>query len=327
MRLRRSPLLALLPLLGLVAAGCSDGSTGEPAGEGLRVVATTSILGDLVGDLVGEDGEVQVLMGPGVDPHAFAPSAAQAADVRDADLVVANGLGLEESLVDLLEAAEADGAEVVELAPQLDPIAFEDHAEEGHAEEGDGEAEDDHGHEEGGADPHVWFDPVRMADGVAIVAARLAEVDDALPDEEWEERGAELAANLLALDEELRTILEDIPAERRVLVTNHEAIGYLAARYDLEIVDSVIPGGGTLASADAGRLAGLVDVIRERDLPAIFAENTTDDRLARSLAREVGRDVEVVTLYTDALGEAGSGAETYADLLRTDARLIADALG
>ncbi|MBW3658595.1 MAG: metal ABC transporter substrate-binding protein [Actinobacteria bacterium] len=342
---RRPSILGCLIVLALVAGGCAGGGpAGEdaaPATGDLRVVATTSILGDIVSDLVGDAGEVEVLMGSGVDPHAFSPSAAQAAAVRDADLVIANGLDLEESLLDLLDAAAQDGATVLEVAPALDPLAFDlaiDDAEDGHAGE-DGHAtededatEDAHAGEDAddhaeGPDPHVWFDPVRMADGVALIAAALAEVDDQLPDEEWEGRGADAAARLIALDEELRETFATIPPERRVLVTNHAAIGYLAERYDLEIVGTVIPGGGTLASAGAGRLAELADLIRDTGVPAIFAENTTDDRLAQALAREVGRDVAVVELYTDALGEAGSGAETYEGLLRTDAQLIVDALG
>jgi zinc/manganese transport system substrate-binding protein len=306
-------------------------------------VATTSILGDVVSRLVGDDGEVEVLMPAGSDPHSFSPSAAQAATVRDADLVVANGLGLEESLLDLLAAARVEGATVFEVAPELDPIAtggtavadHDDHAEEDdHADEGDhgeaegtGDAGDGHGHAVGEADPHVWFDPVRMADGVRLIARELAAVDDTLSDDEWQQRGEDYAAELLALDEEIRETLSVIPAERRVLVTNHEAIGYFAQRYDLAIIGTVVPGGTTLANASASRIAELADTVRDAGVPAIFAENTADARLSEALAREAGTDVEVVQLYTDSLGEEGSGAETYIGLLRTDAQLVADALG
>lgn len=336
----------------LLVSACADaggvGAGSDEPGSELRVVATTSILGDVVSRLVADDGEVDVLMPAGSDPHSFSPSAAQAATVRDADLVVANGLGLEESLLDLLAAAREEGATVFELAPELDPIAtggnavadHDDHADEGdhadeddhadddHADEDDHAGEDDgHGHAEDGPDPHVWFDPVRMADGVRLIARQLAAADDALPDEEWEQRGEDYAAELLAVDEEIRETLSVIPAERRVLVTNHDAIGYFAHRYDLEIIGTVVPGGTTLANASASRIAELADTVRDAGVPAIFAENTADARLSEALAREAGTAVEVVQLYTDSLGEEGSGAETYIGLLRTDAQLIADALG
>ncbi len=315
-------------LVGLVVAACAgDGPAGDDAGDGgLRIVATTSILGDVTRALVAGDGEVEVLMPPGADPHGFAPSAAQAAAVREADLVVANGLGLEESLTDLIGAAREEGVPVLELAPQLDPIPLRtgvgDAGDEASAAPGD---PDDHA--EDGLDPHVWFDPIRMADGVTILADALAEASGGTPDRAtWTRRGADYAAQLVALDEELRSTLATIPAGRRVLVTNHDAIGYLAARYDLDLVGTVVPGGSTLAGASAARLAQLAAIVREAGVPAIFAENTADDRLADALAREVGERVAVVSLYTDALGPPGSGADSYPGLLRTDARLIADAL-
>lgn len=320
----RSPSVLVAGLvLAVAATACAGGSAPPTAGDGrLDVVVTTTILGDVVTDLVGDDGDVEVLIPAGADPHDFAASAAQVAAVRDADLVVANGLGLEASLGDVLTAARDDGIEVLELAPRLDPLPTRS------GEEGDDHGEDDHGEEDhgGGLDPHVWFDPVRMADGVRILAAALAAADDTVEDAEWTRRGDELAAQLLALDEELRGILAPIPPERRVLVTNHESLGYLAARYDLGLVGTVVPGGSTLGAASAERLAELADLLRERDVPAVFAENVGDDRIASALAREVGGDVEVVSLYTDALGDPGSGADTYAGLLRTDARLIAEAL-
>lgn len=343
--------VALLAL-SVTASACSNTGTPaeqEPAEARLHVVATTSLLGDVVSTLVRDDGEVETLMPPGTDPHSFSPSAAQAAAIRDADLVVANGLGLEESLVDVLDAAREEGVFVLELAPKLDPIELPAGFGDAHGH-GDGDTEPDgHGTEEPEADdhdedadggdedhaagegerpldPHVWFDPVRMAQGVRLVAEELAAADESLPDEEWLQRGADYAAELVALDEEIRAVLAEIPDERRVMVTNHDAMGYLAARYDLEIIATVIPGGSTLGSASARRIAELAELVRDADVPAVFAENVSDRRVAEALAREVGHDVAVVSLYTDSLGEEGSGADSYTGLLRTDARLIADAL-
>jgi zinc/manganese transport system substrate-binding protein len=292
------------------------------------VVVTTTILGDVVAELVGDAGAVEVLMRPGQDPHAFQPSAQQAQQVRSADLVVANGLDLEEPLLDLLAAAEADGVVVLRVGEYVDPLAVGEDADE-HEAHTDDHADDDHaddddGHDHGPEDPHFWQDPVRMATAVEVIADQLATLTG---DDDWGGRGADKAADLRALDEEIAGLLADITSERRVLVTSHDNLAYFAARYDFEIVGTVLPGTSTQAAASAAGFADLAELIRERDVPVIFAETTRATDLAEALAEEVGRDVAVVTLYTDALGAPGSGAETYAGMLRTNAARIADALG
>lgn len=320
----------------------ADSDPPEPEqAEGPLVVATTSILGDIVSTLVGEDGEVVVIMPPGADPHGFEPSAHDAALLREADLVVANGLMLEESLVSALAAAEEEGVRLFELADHLDPIGFDlgdphadDHEDDhehdnGHEEHDEEQGNDDHDH--GPEDPHVWFDPVRMATGVQLIAAELAVVADNLDAVEWERRGEEYGQMLLALHEELEETLSAVPPADRQLVTNHDSLGYLAARYDFEVLGTVVPGASTQAETDARSFAELIGAVEAAGVTVVFAENTDTTTLADQLASEVvGRgdlDIEVVRIYTDALGEEGSGAETYPDLLRTTARLIADALG
>ena len=359
-RLRR--LAALVAVLGLVLAACNDepepeaapaddppasdpGDDGpgdtdsadaDPGDGGVHVVATTSILGDIVANLVQDDGEVSVIMPPGADPHSFEPSAADAALLRDADLVIANGLMLEEALVTAVEAAEEEGVRIFELAAKLDPIAFDgdgphdhdrshDDEERGHDDEGH---DDDDGHAHGPEDPHVWFDPIRMADGVRLIAAEIAAVDDRLEPAEWEARAEAYATELLAVHEEIEALFAAV--ENRQLVTNHDALGYLAARYGFEVLGTVIPGATTRAETDPRQFAELIETVEAAQVPAVFAENTDSTRLAEQLASEViGRgdlDVQVVRIYTDALGEPGSGAETYLGLLRTTAERIADAL-
>jgi zinc/manganese transport system substrate-binding protein len=330
-----------------------DGSEGpSPSSEEqVTVVATTSILGDVVATLVGDAGEVVTLMPPGVDPHGFEPSAMDAAMLREADLVVANGLQLEENLLSALDAAEADGVRVVTIAEQLDPIEFGGHLDDqGHEDDAHGHEDDEHGHEDdeqddggddghghdddghdhGPEDPHVWLDPVRMADGARLLAAELATVVPAVPAEEWEARGEAYATELLAVHAEMDELLADVPPARRVLVTNHDALGYFADRFEFDILGTVVPGATTQVEADPRQFAQLVETVEQAQVPAIFAENTDATTLAEQLASEVlGRvdlELDVVRLYTDALGEPGSGAETYPELLRTNARLVAEAL-
>jgi len=328
-----------LPWVGAVAlvlAGCAGGegdASPTVADEGqLLVVATTSILGDIAANVAGDEAQIEVLMPPGADPHTFEASALDAALVREADLVLAIGLGIEAPMVSLLDSARAEGVDIVELAPRLDPIAFAlaelhddedgDHADEG--DDADDAGEDEHDEQTRAAeDPHVWFDPIRMADGVQLLGE---EFERRLGPGAWQERAADYRSELLAVHQEIETLTAAVAPERRVLVTNHDAIGYFASRYDFELAGTIIPGGTTDATPSSAAFAELARLVEDRELPAIFAENTANDTLAQALAREIGRDVEVVTLYSDALGAPGSGAETYLDLLRTNARLIADAL-
>ena len=323
----------VVALLGVAACSPGEGSAGD---DRPRVVVTTSILGDVVADLVGPDATVEVLIPVGVDPHDFEASARQAADLRDADVVVVNGFGLEANLAVALDSARADGATVVEVADFVEPIPQgashehdAPHDDAAHDESHDDDPHDDetgtHDHE--GADPHFWHDPVRMAGAVPGLVDVLVAAVPALDTPDLERRAAELIAGLEEVDAEVAGILAAVSEHRRLLVTNHDTFGYFAARYGFEVVGAVIPGGDTHARPSAGELAALVAEIERHDLPAIFAENITGTDLVETLAREIGREVEVVTLYTGSLGEPGSGADTYAGMLRTNARLVADALG
>lgn len=318
-------LAAALALAGCATTGsAASGTASEDAFDRPQIVVTTSILGDLVVQLVGDDAEVEVLLGPGSDPHSSSLSAAQATALRDADLVVANGLGLEEGMLDALESAEEDGANVWHA---IDPVETIEAAEGAHADE-DEEAhseEEAHGHE-GGADPHFWMDPARTATSVTALAEEVAAVDDALADEEWAARAEALVADLEALDAEITGILDAVPAEQRVLVTSHEAFGYFADAYDFEVVGTIVPGGSTLAEPSAVDLTELVEAIEAEDVPAIFVESIDASALAEVVAAEVGRDVEVGVLYSDSLSDADGPAATYADYMRYNATTIADLL-
>lgn len=338
-----SRILALLVPLVLLASACAgDGGAAEggtPATEtagavasseevtaaaGLEIVVTTTILGDLVDSLVGEDATVEVLMPVGADPHAFQVSPQQAQALRDADLVVVNGLGLEEGILDAIEAAEADGTPVFEATSAIDPLPFgeADHEEEGHEEEG--HEEDEHGHDHDGDDPHFWLDPARVADAMTGLADELADLD---PEGDWTARAEDLAVELDELSAEVTEILSVIPEEDRVMVTNHEAFGYFADAFDMTVVGTVIPGGDTLAEPSAADLEELVEAIADNGVHAIFAETTSAPRLAEVVAAEVGQDVVIAELYSDSLSDADGPAATYADFMRYNATTIADALG
>jgi zinc/manganese transport system substrate-binding protein len=321
---RKDRLVVLLSALTVVvAAGCSGAATtASPDGacSPPRLVVTTSILGDIVSSIVGDEGSVEVLMPVGADPHSYQASARQAAAMRDADLVVVNGLGLEEGMQDVIEAARGDGATVVEAASFIEPLPF---AQVAGAH--DGEVAGGEGHEAGTLDPHIWTDPRRMADVVSGLGEALAAADPACPGR-WRAAAEAYRQELLALDSEIEAILNAVPAEQRKLVTNHAAFGYFADRYDFEVVGVIIPGGSTLAEPSPADLALLVEVLRREGVRTVFAETTQPADLAEALAAELREGVAVVSLYTGSLGEPGSGADTYVGMERTNAERIAAAL-
>ena len=298
--------LFLLVVVALLSASC-DLDEEQDADERPLVVATTTILGDVVANLSGDDARVEVLIPLGSDPHDFQASAAQIADLNRADLVVANGLGLEEGLEDVFAAAAGDGVRIFEVAPLLDPLPFESASE----------------HEQEGVDPHVWLDPLRMAEAARLIAAELEEIE---PGVDWLARSEEYAGELEQTDQEIIEQLSAVPNENRRLVSNHESLGYFASRYEFEVVGVVIPGGSTLADSSSARLAELVEVMRREGVTVIFGETTEPGALAAAVADELGEEVEVVPLHTESLGAPGSGAETLIGLLKTNATLIAEAL-
>jgi zinc/manganese transport system substrate-binding protein len=293
----------------LVACSPDDPETSSP---GLEVVVTTSILGDVIRNIAGEDVTVEVLVPVGADPHDYQASSQQIASIQSADLVVANGLLLEEGLVDVLENARADGANVLEIAPLLDPVAFDDRDS----------CDPTAGLET--CDPHVWLDPARMADAATLIALQLAELNQSI---DWSARAEEYGDELLAADEQIATLLASVPSGNRTVVTNHDAFGFFADRYGLFVVATVFPSGSTLADPSSEWLATLVRVIDEERVGAILAETTLPTVFAEAVAAETGDDVEVVELFIGSLGEPGSGADTLIGMLLTNAERIASALG
>ena len=343
---RRTARIASMLAGALVLAACSgaepaaDSPTPEPAPAPapapapespalppLSIVVTTSILGDVVKAIGGDDATVRVLMGPGVDPHGYEASAADAAAMRDADLVIANGLLLEEGLISALEATAADGVRVLSVAEAVDPIEFaseDDHGHDhGHSHSHSHDDEHDHGDE----DPHFWWDPMRMAMATELIGTELADIR---PEVDWSARVADYNAELMAVHDEMVALFATIPDEKRRIITNHDSLGYLADRYDFTIVGTVIPGTTTMAEPNPREFARLIDLVIAQGVRVIFAETVDTTVLAEQLASEaVGRgdiEVRVVRIYTDALGEPGSGAESYLGMLRTSARLITEAL-
>ncbi len=304
----RKPAIAIAAAALLLNACGSDAAPSSGAAPELTVVATTTILGDVVAQIVGDDALVEVLLPIGASPHDYRASSQQVASLQAADLVVANGLHLEESLEDILETASQDGANVYEIGPDLEPVPF---------------VGDDHEHANDGLDPHVWLDPLRMADAVNLIVKQLERIDSST---DWQARADTYVAELLETDQQIRDILSSIPDNRRKIVTNHGSLGYFASRYDFEVIGVVIPGGSTLAEPSSAELTALVNTIEQEGVTAIFGDTTESMNVAEAVAAENGESIEVVELYTGSLGEPGSGAETLIEMLLSNATAIAAAL-
>lgn len=330
----------LLPALALVvamgAAGCGAGPSDESA-DGPMIVVTTGIWGDVVARVACDPSvTVEVLIPDGADAHGFEPSLADRARLDDAALVVANGLLLEEGLLDAIEAVESAGTPVFRFGDHVETLDYhssdlgdgDDHDDdhEGEGDEHDDEAEhDDGGHDhEGGIDPHIWFDPTRVAQALPALADALVEqggLDRATVDGCADGYRSELAG----LDEEVVDLVSAVPVESRLLVTSHDALGYFADRYGFEVLATVSPSPSGLAETNPARLEELVATMEEAGVVVVFADaqGATDD--AEALARQVDGG-EVVVLATGALGRPGEGADSYVALVRSVATSIGEAL-
>lgn len=328
-------LLGVLAASALILSACSSSDTAStgsastpsaPAADSqaatgvVSVVATTTMLGDVTNKIViCGGGTVEVLMPNGADPHDFSASSDQVASMINSDLVVANGLGFESGLTDSLANATSDGANVFEVAPLIDPIEF---GAASHSEVG-GVHSDDEGDSHGSLDPHFWFDMNRMAKAAELIGTQLTTVTG---NAAYTTCGKSTAAEIAAAEKEVRAVLESVPVEKRILVTDHDALGYLADVYGYKIAGTVIPAGTTLAEPSSADLAALVAVIKAEGVTAIFSNTSAPTALAEAVAAESGSNITVTPLYVESLGEPDSPAATYIDMMRTNAELIAKGL-
>lgn len=287
--------IAVVGAIGLAGCAAADGDSGP------RVVVTTNILGDVASELIGDAADVTTLMKPNADPHSFEISAQEAATLQSAELVISNGLGLEEGVEQHLEAAADAGVTRFIAADHLDTIPYAEKAN--------------------GPDPHFWTDPARMIDVVEALETELGEI------------GIDVSANAAAyledlaeLDSEMADAFARIPNEHRALVTNHHVFGYLADRFDFEVIGAAIPGGTTLASPSAADLDELATAIDSSGVPAIFAESSQPDRLMQVLRSEADIDVAVIELFTESLTEPGGDADTYLSMMRENTERITSGL-
>jgi len=294
-------LLSLLLFLPACGPAGSDSTRTEP-----DILTSTTFLADVVRNVVGDRLVVGSLLPVGTDPHSYQPTPQDLVKISESKLLVINGLEYEHFLEPLLE--NAGGERTILIASEgLEPRTMED-------EENAGKS---------ASDPHMWLDPTRMVDYVKNIRAGLTQYDPAGA-EGYQSRADEYTEKLISLDEWIKEQVAQIPPERRLLVTNHEALGYFADRYGFTVIGTVLPSVSSDASASAAQLAGLVDQVRASGASAIFLDASENPNLAQQIADET--EIIVITdLHLESLTEGGPAA-TYIDMMQHNVTQIVQAL-
>ncbi|MFC9560985.1 metal ABC transporter substrate-binding protein [Agromyces sp. NPDC056965] len=341
---------AVLATAALALAGCSAPAASGASGDGPKIVATTTQVGDFTRELVGDSAPVTQLLSPGQSAHSFDPSAAQLLALSQADALVVNGGGLESWLDDAVQASGFDGA-LIDASTGIELHGTDDHdhdhddadAAEAHDETEATDAADDaadaadadhdesadhDGHDHGAGNPHIWTDPElaeQMFENIADGLAAVPGVDTAVV----AQNETAYLAKLDALDEWITENVETVPVAERLLVTNHDAFTYFVDAYDVTFVGSVIPSFDDNAEPSAAEIDALVDRIRATGATAVFSEASISPKAAETIAAEAGVTVYSGSdaLYGDSLGVEGSDGATYLGSQLHNARLILESWG
>lgn len=301
----RRLVVTLVALLAVVAA--CGGTTGSPAASNssYRVVATTSVFADLARLALGDTVQIDSIVPAGIDVHTFEPAPSDAAKIAAADLILMNGLGLDDWVSSLIEAAQQSDVNVVRLGEDLNTVGTWSYLA---SPEGDPE----HAY-----DPHVWLDPAGAELYVKRIAERVSQEQPELASA-IAATSANGLAQIRALDVEVSAMFAAIPAENRKIVTFHDAFGYYARAYDITIVGVAIASPGQDPSAR--EIAALIDAIRASGVTTVFSEVQFPSKVLTSIAAETGATV-LADLYSDALGTAPG--DTYLGAMRANATAIA----
>ena len=321
--------------LSIILIACGSGSTTEdPSSDKINVLATTPMLGDFVNEIGGDNINLTILMPPEADPHTYDPSPQDASKIADADIVFYVGLKYEPAaLIKLVENTSENEAVLVEVGESINPIEFseeghegheghDDHDdEEGHDDHDDEEGHDDHkGHDHGSEDPHFWFDPLRVVMAVELMMNQLIELDPT-SSEAYKTAGEAYISNLNELDSTVSALIETVPSKNRKLITTHESLGYLEARYGVEVLTTIIPSLSSADEISPAELVDVLDVIEDNDIKVIFVESEAPSVYAETIAEEA--NIKTVTgLWVETLRED----QAYTDWLTEQVELIVENL-
>ena len=329
--------------------------------ESLKVVVTTPMLGEFVKQVAGENITLDILMSPGVNPHTYEPSPLDASKIADADIVFYIGIKYEtSSLLKLIENTASTDTTLIEVGEEIDPIEFkdgehdhghddhdedghDDHDEDGHDdhdEDGhddhDEDGHDDHdedghdddkdghegheGHDHGSEDPHFWFDPVRVAMAVEVIKDSLVSLDPA-NSSTYEANADNFISELTDLDAQVKELIESVPEDSRKIVTTHESLGYLEARYGIEVFATIVPSLDSSDEISPSQIAGVIEVIEDNDIKILFVESEAPSVYAETVAAEAGI-IAVTGLNVETLKDG----QTYSDFLISNVTLIVESL-
>jgi ABC-type Zn uptake system ZnuABC Zn-binding protein ZnuA len=296
-------LFVLAVVVALLLMGCTTAGGAAQSG-GLRLLATETFLGDIARNVAGDRFQVDTLLAPGVDPHEFQPTPQDAIKISQSPILIVNGLGYETWLTNSLQDAGGQRLLVsatTGLTPNPDPSG----------EHPDG-------------DPHMWMDPLKVVTYVQNIRAGLSKADPGGKDIYAANADAYIG-KLKELDAWIKTQVAQVPPGKRLLVTNHDALGYFADAYGFKVIGAVIPSVTNESSPSAQQMAGLIDTIKSSGAPAIFLDANENRKLADQIASETGAKV-VTDLYVETLSSPGGPAPTYIDMLKHDVTAIVAAL-
>ena len=293
-----------------------------------KVLAVETFLADIAQNVAGDRVHVDSLMPAGLDPHAYEPTPKDLAKIADSQVLILNGAGLERRLESILENAGGERL-VIEAAAGLQIL--QSHSAEHPHEEGEVGGEQEHEENKASGegehtlgDPHFWLDPNYVVHYVENIRDGLSQVD-AAGAEIYAANAEAYIAQLEALDAWIVEQVKQVPPERRLLVTNHESLGYFADRYGFEVAGAILPSFSTGASPSAAELAQLVERIKTTGASAIFLELGANPQLAQQIADEAG--IQVVTeLYSHSITPLGGAAPTYIDMMKFNVEAIVAAL-
>ena len=291
--------------------------------EPLRVVASFSLLADMVKNVGGEDIAITTLVGADGDAHVYEPTPADAKAVGNAQLVIVNGLAFEGWIERLLKSAAYQG-EVVVASQGVAPRQMQEEEAEHEAKGGKKphQGHDQHGHDHGSTDPHAWQDLANGQIYVTNIINGLVKADPAHA-AAYQQRGAAYLAQLKATDQWVREQLAAVPPAKRRVITSHDAFGYFSAAYGVEFLAPV--GWNTENEPSAKQIATLIRQIKKEGTRALFVENMSDPRLLKRVADEAG-GVVGGTLYSDALAPAGQPGDSYIGMFRYNVPALAAAM-
>ncbi|WP_425105196.1 metal ABC transporter substrate-binding protein [Ancylobacter sp.] len=297
----------------------------QDAAPKIPVVASFSILGDLVKEVGGDRVAVTTLVGPNGDAHVFQPAPADAKKVAAAQIVFVNGLGFE-GWIDRLVKASGTKAEIVVATKGITPREMADEDEDDHAAQGhkdhDHAKKGEHDHDHGGIDPHAWQSVANAEIYVANIRDALIAADPA-GKAAYEANASAYTAKLEALDAQVKAAMAAIPESRRRIITSHDAFGYFGAAYGIEFIAP--QGVSTESEASAKDVARIIRQIKAENIPAVFMENISDPRLVKRIAKETQAKIGG-ELFSDALSDDKGPASTYIDMMKNNITQLSSAL-